>query len=280
MDSTTREQRFLLPGIAALLAAAWLVSRVGPYTPGSSVGYSLGLVGGVLLGLLLLYPARKRVRFMRSWGAMRGWFALHMACGIGAPVLILAHSKFHVGSINAGVALASMLLVAASGVVGRFIYVRIHEGLYGTRSTLAGLQAELGLKSGQVQVWLQLAPAVGHELKSFEAASLARPANPVRAAWTFVTQSARARAVARRCAREFARAYRVHARERGWDAARQRRDLAAAARLIGEYASAVRRLAQLGGYERLFSLWHVAHVPLVWMLVLSAAAHVVAVHAY
>jgi hypothetical protein len=280
MDSTTREQRFLLPGIAALLAAAWLISRVGAYTSGSSAGYALGVGGGALLALLLLYPVRKRVRFMRSWGAMRGWFALHMACGIGAPVLILAHSKFQVGSINAAVALASLLLVAASGVVGRFIYVHIHEGLYGTRSTLAGLQAQLGLKSSEVQAWLRLAPAAVGELKAFEAASLARTGNPLRAAWVFATLGARARAAARRCARDFARAYRGHARAQGWDAARQRRDLAAAARLIGEYASAVRRLAQLGGYERLFSLWHVVHVPLVWMLVLSVVAHVVAVHAY
>jgi hypothetical protein len=33
-------------------------------------------------------------------------------------------------------------------------------------------------------------------------------------------------------------------------------------------------------WERLFALWHVAHVPFVYILALSAVAHVVAVHAY
>ena len=33
-------------------------------------------------------------------------------------------------------------------------------------------------------------------------------------------------------------------------------------------------------YERLFALWHVAHIPFVYLLVVSAIVHVVAVHAY
>jgi hypothetical protein len=52
-----------------------------------------------------------------------------MIMGIGGPLLILMHSTFQVGSLNAAVALYSMLLVAGSGVVGRFIYVRVHRGL-------------------------------------------------------------------------------------------------------------------------------------------------------
>jgi hypothetical protein len=43
---------------------------------------------------------------------------------------------------------------------------------------------------------------------------------------------------------------------------------------------AVVRVAQYTAYERLFSLWHVAHLPFVFLLLLSAVVHVVAVHAY
>jgi hypothetical protein len=50
--------------------------------------------------------------------------------------------------------------------------------------------------------------------------------------------------------------------------------------VIAAYLTGVQRVAQFSGYERLFSLWHILHVPLVWMLVLSAIAHVIAVHAY
>ena len=43
---------------------------------------------------------------------------------------------------------------------------------------------------------------------------------------------------------------------------------------------AAQRYAQFSMYERLFSLWHVVHIPFLCMLVLTALVHVVAVHAY
>jgi hypothetical protein len=42
----------------------------------------------------------------------------------------------------------------------------------------------------------------------------------------------------------------------------------------------VRNTATLGVYERLFALWHVLHVPLFILLVITAIIHVVAVHLY
>ncbi|MDH4094466.1 MAG: hypothetical protein OEV81_06720 [Betaproteobacteria bacterium] len=272
--------RYFLPAVAALVGAAWLASRYGDYTPGSDLGYFLGLAGGIALLLVFLYPLRKRLRFMQAWGASKAWFALHMACGIAAPLLILVHSKFQVGSLNAGVALTCMLLVAASGIVGRFIYVRIHHGLYGTRMTLAQLQAEVGLNAGELQSKLSFAPEVARRLAAFEAAALARPGNVLQGAWRFVTLGWRARWVRRRCIREFARVYRMHARAFGWDAARQRRHLAGGRAFIVDFVNGAQRVAQFSRYERLFSLWHVLHVPFVWMMLLSAIAHVVAVHAY
>jgi hypothetical protein len=272
--------RLFLPAVAALIGAAWLFSAYGGYTSGSDLGYGLGLAGGVALLVVFLYPLRKRLRFMRAWGASKGWFALHMACGIAAPLLILAHSRFHIGSLNAGVALWSMLLVAASGIVGRFIYVRIHHGLYGTRMTLAQLQAEVGLNAGAMQSKLAFAPRVAHWLAGFEAAALDRRGGVLHGAWRFLSLGARARWVRRRCTREFARVYRMHARAFGWDAARQRRHLVGGRAFIEDFVAGVQRVAQFNRYERLFSLWHVLHVPLVWTMLLSAIAHVVAVHAY
>jgi hypothetical protein len=272
--------RTFLAATAALVAMAWAASRYGDYTSGSRLGYGLGIAGGVALLVILLYPLRKRLRFMHAWGAARGWFAVHMACGILAPLLILAHAKFHIGSINAGVALVSMLLVAASGIVGRFIYVRIHHGLYGRRMTLAELQADVGLNSGEVRSKLSFAPRVEQWLREFEQAAVGRPRNVVHGMWRFLTLGARARWARRRCTQEFARVYRMHARAFNWDAARQQRHLAGGKAVIAEFLAGAQRVAQFSRYERLFALWHVLHVPLVWMMVLSAIAHVVAVHAY
>ena len=273
-------ERIFLACTVALVAAAWLVSRYGSYKSGSALGYNLGLAGGVALLVILLYPLRKRLRFLRAWGATKGWFAVHMTCGIFGPFLILVHAKFHIGSLNAGVALISMLLVATSGFVGRFIYVRIHHGLYGTRMSLAELQAQVGFDSGEVHSKLSFAPRVEQWLREFEATAVARPKNMVHGMWRFLTLGSRARLVRRRCTQEFARVYRMHARAFHWDAARQQRHLAGGKALIADFLAGAQRVAQFSRYERLFSLWHVLHVPLVWMMVFSTIIHVVAVHAY
>jgi hypothetical protein len=49
---------------------------------------------------------------------------------------------------------------------------------------------------------------------------------------------------------------------------------------IASYLSAVRDAAQFHTYERMFSWWHIFHIPLVYMMVFSAFYHVYAVHAY
>lgn len=65
-----------------------------------------------------------------------------------------------------------------------------------------------------------------------------------------------------------------------WGPQRLARRVARRVALIDAHLASVQRLAQLAVFERLFSLWHVLHVPLFWLLVASAIAHVVAVHMY
>ena len=51
-------------------------------------------------------------------------------------------------------------------------------------------------------------------------------------------------------------------------------------KIIASYLYAVRDAAQFNTYERMFSWWHIFHIPLVYMMVFSAFYHVYAVHAY
>ena len=49
---------------------------------------------------------------------------------------------------------------------------------------------------------------------------------------------------------------------------------------IISYLEAVRDAAQFGTYERMFSWWHIFHIPLVYLMFFSAFYHVYAVHVY
>ena len=49
---------------------------------------------------------------------------------------------------------------------------------------------------------------------------------------------------------------------------------------IDRRLAATKRVAEFAGYERLFSLWHALHIPLIFMLIIAAVIHVIAVNVY
>jgi len=275
-----RSRGLTAPLLALVVALGWLTARGGFFTPGDDFGYYLGLVGAIMMLVLLLYPLRKHVGFLRKFGAISHWFRLHMLFGIAGPLLILFHSTFTIGSLNAGVAMGCMVLVAGSGVVGRFMYRRIHHGLYGRRATLQEMQAQLGTQEGEVRSKFHFAPRIESHLKAFGDLAHTRPDGFLRSAWQFLTISLRARRVHAQCMRELRKVLGGHAVQRGWERAKLQHRLAAASEKIRSYLEAARHTAQFSIYERLFSLWHILHVPFVFMLVISGVVHVIAVHMY
>jgi hypothetical protein len=223
---------------------------------------------------------RKYLRFMQNWGHVKAWFWFHLALGIGGPWLILLHSQFRIGSLNAGVALYSMAVVVTSGVVGRFIYVRVHRGLDGERTSLRELRERAGLVEDNARSRLHFCPAVEERLLTFEQRELrAQPdwATHLRQATVLPLQQW---ITYLRCVRELRKPLHQLAGQYHWSASELRRRKRRARRLVDHYLNAVVRVAQYGAYERVFALWHLAHLPFVYLLVISAVVHVIAVHAY
>ena len=128
---------------AVVLIVAWRSRDSGILVPETGWGYALGIIGGLVLLSLLVYPMRKRLPVLRRLGTIPNWFRLHMLLGVFGPVLIVVHSNFNLGSMNSRMALFAMLIVASSGFIGRFLYARIHRGLYGKKSSLPELLDEV-----------------------------------------------------------------------------------------------------------------------------------------
>jgi len=279
-SARSRREGALLALVLALAILAAVVARSGYFTAGSPVGYWVGVAGGVAMLLLFLYPMRKHWRVAARWGRARAWFALHMILGVAGPLLIVLHSTLRFGSLNATVAFASMTLVAISGIVGRYLYSRIHHGLYGQRATLAEVRAEAGLDSAEVHSKLAFAPAVEERLERFAQRVEKIGRDGLKRPWRFFLLGFAAWFERRTCNRELARLLRTRALAEGWSQAALARRVRSRTAIVAAYLRAAQRLAQFTVFERLFSWWHVLHVPLVYMLVLSAIAHVIAVHMY
>lgn len=258
-------------GIGTIVATAWAVVQLAGLQATSELGYWLGIAGGSAMLLLFAYPLRKRMRVLQRLGPAKPWFVAHMVLGIAGPVLILLHSGFRIGSLNAGVALWSMLIVAGSGVVGRFLYLLTHRGLAGEHEELGRLLHQLGTSEARGDsVWGDT-PSVTTPLHRFvsDARHLAsRPGHDVAGHFTaFVLlpwRRSRELREARRTSRALARA------------GDPSHDLVA----IGEAYAGALRVAQFGRATRLFELWHVLHIPFVYLMVICAVVHIVAVHVY
>jgi hypothetical protein len=279
-----KPMRFAIPvaatSTAAFAAIALSVALQQPYRPGDDLGYNLGLAGGVLMLVLLLYPARKRLAALRAAGPMKPWFQLHMALGVLGPLLVLFHTGFRVGSVNAAVALACMVVVALSGVIGRYAYRNIHHGLYGRKASLAEFEARMLDSSRGLAPLIKASPEVAWVLDRFKARAFDTSGSWWHRARRFATLGLHAREAARICDLQIARVLGGAARGRRWDDEQVKRLATRGHLLVRAYLTSIERASQFGVYERIFSLWHVLHLPLVWLLVASASYHVLAVHMY
>jgi hypothetical protein len=244
------------------------------------MGYNLGIIGGAMMLLLLLYPLRKTARFMRNWGAVKYWFWMHMVFGIVGPLLILFHSNFHLGSTNSRVALITTLVVAGSGIVGRYIYTRIHYGLYGREMTLKGLQDDISTSRSCMVFELDYAPKIKERLLGFETKALKPHHGLLHSIWSILATGIRARWTHMALRIGLRRVLKVTARRASWSAAETKRNRMAARNLMAAHIKAVIRTSYFGFYERLFALWHIFHLPAFILLILVVVVHVLAVHMY
>jgi hypothetical protein len=265
-----------------LIIGYFIVSSRKYYDPGDRVGYNLGLLGGVMLLTLLLYPLRKRIYSFRTLGLLPGWFKWHMVLGILAPVLILFHATFHIESVNAGVALVCMLLVSGSGTFGRFFYTKIHHGLYGRQATVNEMRAQLD-NSGDVKSTFNFAPEIERKLEEFRVRAELNAEAGELGLFKFILIGIETERLSRTIGKELHTIMRTQMREKnlsGYEIENIEKKFADYASLISSYLGAMRDASQFYTYERLFSYWHIFHIPLVYMMVFSGFYHVYAVHAY
>ena len=265
---------------AIAIGVGWLLRNRGLIDPADGLGYWLGIGGGSMMLVLLLYPLRKRVRVLRFLGDTTHWFRAHMILGVLGPLLVLYHSNFQLGSFNSKVALYCMLLVAGSGVIGRELYARIHRGLYGQKTNLKELRDDLARSLDESRGLATLLPKLTAKLEALstemQGDSITGSLSTVKSlSWTikqyFVWFSLLITARSELKAR---------AAESPTVARDYRRLRKSSSTYIRSFVRLTSRVSQFTLCERLFSVWHVLHMPLFFMMVISALIHVLAVHMY
>lgn len=273
----------LVPGrLGRVLAILWLVAAVALLLPGLDyyradpagraysrahrlfaptgvVGHTLGYVGTsmVVLGVGG-YVARKRWRVLAGAGRLPDWLRVHVfLCTLG-PYLVLLHTSFKFGGV-AAISFWSMAAAVASGVVGRYLYAHVPRTINGNLRTLAALEQsaeELRTRIGAV------APGLDRAL----APLLEAEARPPRSLGRAVALAVRADLTGRRRLRRVRRLLREQHLP---DAERE-----LLLRLVRERLQLTRQIALLAPFQRLFHYWHVLHLPVALLMLLTLVLHV------
>lgn len=266
--------------ITLAIGMGWLLRDYGLINPEEGIGYWLGIVGGSMMLLLLLYPLRKRIKMLRFLGSTTYWFRAHMILGLLGPLLVLYHSNFQLGSFNSRVALYCMLLVAGSGIVGRHIYAHIHRGLYGRKSNLIELRQDLAKSLENNHGLAVLLPELTTKLEALAAEVEGCTVTGTMSTSASLKWSFKQYAVWFSLWATARNELKTRATESATVARNYRRLRKASSAYVRGFVRLTGRVAQFTLYEKLFSLWHVLHMPIFFMMVISTLLHVLAVHMY
>jgi len=234
----------------------------GNLRPAGFMGHGLGILGSAMMLLLLAYSLRKRWRPLRNAGPIRHWLSVHIYLGVFGPLLVVLHSSFKVGGLVA-LSFWSMVAVALSGVLGRYLYHQIPRNLQGEAQGLEALEQANAALGRELRSEFGFGEAAIEGLRELAAGPALSSGGLLRAIaqslWSDLTLRPRLRAWLR-----------DGAGGRALPGGQRRRIL----KLARRKALAERRVLLLARIERIFHHWHVIHKPFAIIMVLIMIVHV------
>ena len=264
--------------IVSCVLAAWVAWEQRYFHTDSDLVYYMGLTGGIMMLLTLLFALRKRIKFMKKLGTLSGWYYAHLVMGIVGPVLVILHSSFTMKALNSSVALVSMLLIITSGVIGRYIYTRIgyhvHKHLIEIRDTEQHLADSLQKFQGNA------ANDIEKTLGTLTSLVVNMPRSLLQMPKRFYDLRTKAAACYLTGIQHISLMLKRRAVNEGWDKHTYRAELNKEKLVLRAHVNALLQIGIFHFYERLLVGWRIFHVPLIFILVISGSVHVFAVHWY
>ena len=226
--------------------------------PSGPLGQSFGVVGALMMLVPFAYMVRKRLR-RGSSASLRTWLEIHLFCGIVGPVLVTLHTAFKFNGIVSA-AYWSMMIVMLSGFMGRYLYVRIPRSLRGVELSRGELDAKAQQLHEAVAERAGGAQVMAHIDALEQRAVPSRDRTPSWIGLLFGEIGVR------RALRGFRSALGTSGLRPG-----DRDDLL---HLTTERVLLLRRTEYLQRTKKAFALWHVFHLPLVYVMLVIVVVHV------
>jgi len=236
--------------------------------PSGYIGQSAGLLALAIFIFLWLYPLRKKFRSLAWTGSIARWLDVHVLLALALPLLVAIHASWHFTGVI-GLGFWAMMIVWASGVIGRYIYTRIPRGKAGIELSLDEIAAN------RHELLVEIATRANLTIEAVEA-TLAIDPTPTDGLGLFSTLKCMvADDLARRRA---ARNLRRRFKETGPKRRKQdRENLTEALRLANREIALTQQARMLDATHNLFRFWHVAHRPVAVAALAAVVIHVAVV---
>jgi len=228
--------------------------------PSGKFGHGLGIVGAsMIVAGIVMYSSRKRVRALWNLGKLSTWLEVHIFLCLLGPILIIYHTTFKASGI-AAISLWSMLSVAASGIIGRFLYVMIPRTTAGSEMTVQQINEQF-----DEQERILLDSEVGRELRMMvdqSFSSMKRPEKFFQTISAFLHLQKLKQQVRTK----------VRSKLTGQDI--DHKTARAFIRVASARATLIQKSLLLVQVGKLFYYWHAVHVPFTAIMFITLAFHI------
>jgi hypothetical protein len=231
--------------------------------PAGSRGLIYGIIGASMMILMLIYTLQKRMRLFGRRLPLRPFLDIHIFFGVIGPLLIVLHTSFKVQGLVA-VSFWSMVAVALSGYLGRYLYQQIPRTINDHELSLN----EIDDLSNQLSEKLRQRTGIDRESldgisRTIEDACTAHANGVWMLVLKLIVKDLKRPWIQRGLRRKIARTR-----------YRSRREVDAFFEIATKRALLKRRRLVLGQVQQLFHYWHVIHKPFAIIMYIIMAVHI------
>jgi hypothetical protein len=229
--------------------------------PSGVLGHGFGIIGSLMMFIgVATYMLRKRIHKMTRLGLLKYWLEFHIfLCSLG-PTLVLYHTAFKFGGLVA-VSFWSMVAVALSGVIGRYIYLQIPHTIEGREMNLNEINQVKDELNKKLIVDYQMDEVILNEILQ------AVKKRPDRSGSTMLKRSIAKFIFEIKILKEVKSILKQNNISG--------KNSTEVIRLIKNEISLNRKIDRLITMKNLFGYWHVAHLPFALLMLVIMIIHVV-----
>ncbi|MEO6209467.1 MAG: hypothetical protein ABIQ10_04995 [Gemmatimonadaceae bacterium] len=236
--------------------------------PSGLIGQPAGILALLIFLFLWLYPLRKKFKSLAWTGSLGRWMDIHILAALGLPLLLAIHAAWRFDGVI-GLGFLSMMIVVASGIVGRYLYVRIPRSKSGVELTRDEVSARRRALVQQIAETMQVDVETIERTLRIDGAT-AESSGIMRTLGQLLTNDIRRWRTARELRRKWKNSVRS---ERAGD----RAALAQAVKLASREISLEQQARMLNATHKVFRYWHVAHRPFALTALVAVVVHVAVV---